>query len=161
MSERHRHHRHPPPEEFPIGMLINGLAKFFSEYQRIQGEKAGIKDSYRSVLFHLRREGGMTQYELACHCQVKPSSMSVTLRSMEENGYIRRVPDEKDQRSIRVYLTDAGVALDEKVRDLIHETEGLFIDALSEQENVQLKNLLAKIYKATIGKEDANHEEIG
>ncbi len=159
--KRHRHHGHHPPEEFPIGMLIGGLSKFFADDQRIRGEKIGIKENFRSVLYHLSREGGLSQYELAYRCQVKPSSMSVTLRSMEEKGYIRRVPDEKDQRSVKVYLTEAGKQLDEKARDLLHETERLFGSALSDQETVELKTLLAKIFKATIGKEDANHEKIG
>lgn len=157
---RHKHHHRPrQPEDFPIGMLVNQLSKFFGDYQRIEGEKVGIRESFRSVVFHLRREGGISQYELAGRCQVKPSSMSATLRSMEEEGYIRRVPDEKDQRLIRVYLTDAGIALDDQVRELIHQTEGLFCSALSEDEAKQLKTLLAKIYKVTIGKEDAVHEE--
>ncbi len=161
MNDVKRHRPHHNPEEFPIGMLIGGLSKYFVEYQRIQGEKAGIKESFGAVLYHLSREKGLTQYELACRCQVKPSSMSVTLRSMEEKGYILRVPDEKDQRSIRVYLTDAGILLDQEAKELLHRTEQQFTAALQEEEVVQLRYLLAKIFKATIGKEEANHEEIG
>ena len=156
--------RHPGwhrPEDMPLGMLINGLHKFFGDRQRIMGEKIGVRDNFRPVLFHLRREDGLSQYELAMRCQVKPSSMSVTLRNMEEQGYICRKADEKDQRLIRVYLTDAGKALDDKLIGLLHETEALFCSALTEEETVALKELLAKIYRVTIGKEEATHEEIG
>lgn len=158
-GKRQRHH-HGDPEEFPLGMLINHLSKFLCDYQRIQGEKCGIRDSFRPVLFHLRRESGLSQYELAMRCQVKPSSMSVTLRNMEEQGYIRRQADEKDQRLTRVYLTEAGIALDEQVIALIRQTEGLMCSALCDEELKQLKTLLAKIYRVTIGKEDAAHEEV-
>ena len=85
----------------------------------------------------------------------------MTLRNMEEQGYIYRQADEKDQRLIRVYLTDAGIALDDRLIGLIHETEALFVNALCEEETVMLKKLLAKIYRVTIGKEEATHEEIG
>lgn len=153
-------HRHNPAD-MPLGMLINGLSKFFGDYQRTMGEKIGIRDNFRPILFHLRHENGLSQYELAMRCQVKPSSMSVTLRNMEERGYICRKADEKDQRLIRVYLTDAGIALDDQLIRLIHEAEAIFCSALDEEEARKLKELLAKIYLVTIGKEDAKHEEIG
>ena len=160
-GKKHRHPGWHSPEDMPLGMLINGLSKFFGERQRTMGEKIGIRDNFRPVLYHLRHEGGLSQYELAMRCQVKPSSMSVTLRNMEEQGYICRKADEKDQRLIRVYLTDAGIALDDRLIGLIHETEALFVNALREEETIMLKKLLAKIYRVTIGKEEATHEEIG
>ena len=160
-GKKHRHPRFHKPEDMPLGMLINGLSKFFGDYQRVQAEKIGIRDNFRSAIFHLRHESGLSQYELAMRCQVKPSSMSVTLRNMEEQGYILRKADEKDQRLTRVYLTEAGKAVDDQLIGLVHETEALFGSALTEEETVKLKELLAKIYRVTIGKEDAKHEEIG
>lgn len=160
MGENSSEHRRPyNPDEFPLGMLINHLAKFFKDYQRIEGEKRGIRNSYRPICFQLRHQCGLSQYELAKRCQVRPSSMSVTLRNMEEEGYILRKPDEKDQRLIRVYLTEQGMELDDQIRELIHQTEGVLGSALDEVEIKQLKGLLAKIYNHTIGKDEATNEK--
>ncbi len=140
-------------------MLINHLSKFFGDYTRQLGEKEGIKDSYRPVLFHLRRHSGLSQLELATRCQVRPSSMSVTLSNMEEDGFITREVDPNDQRQVKVSLTEAGVLLDDKVRMLNHRTEELFCSALDEEEIKELKRLLAKVFIITVGKEDEKGEE--
>lgn len=148
------------PEELPIGMLVKHLSKFFADYSRQLGEKEGIKDSYRPVLFHLRRHSGISQLELAMHCQVRPSSMSVTLSNMEEDGLIKREIDPNDQRQVKVSLTEAGLLLDETVRTLNHRTEELFCSALEEEEIKELKRLLAKVYVVTVGKEDEKGDEV-
>jgi DNA-binding MarR family transcriptional regulator len=148
-------------QERPLGMLINNLSKFFGDYMRQQEASIGIPANFRPIMFHLQREPGLTQLELAKRCQVKPSSMSVTLRSMEEKGFICRETDPMDQRQVHVSLSAAGYEMDHQLHEMLHQTEDLFCSALTEGEVKQLKELLAKIFMVTIGKEEANHEKIG
>lgn len=61
------------------------------------------------VLAHLD-EGDPTMVgELADFLGVTPSTMSLTLKRLEEAGYIRRDRDPADRRVMNVRLTEAGV----------------------------------------------------
>ena len=70
---------------------------------------AGDKHVSRSRL-HLIRvalvEDGIKTSDLAKRLDIRPSSLTDLLNSMEDNGEIIRVRDKQDSRIIRVHLTD-------------------------------------------------------
>lgn len=51
--------------------------------------------------------------ELAEHMGVTPSTMSLTLKRLEDSGYVRRDRDPADRRVVNVRLTEAGVRVRE------------------------------------------------
>jgi DNA-binding MarR family transcriptional regulator len=67
------------------------------------------------------------------------------LHSMEEEGAIVRRPDERDRRLTRVYMTDAGRAIEQEMRagmaDYINRTVG----TLSTADREALEQLLNKL----------------
>jgi MarR family transcriptional regulator, organic hydroperoxide resistance regulator len=73
---------------------------------------------YRSqplVLNALWEREGLTQGDLAKRLKVTPATSTKMLQRMERAGFIRRVPDETDQRVMRVYLTENGHAIQNQV----------------------------------------------
>jgi DNA-binding MarR family transcriptional regulator len=56
--------------------------------------------------------------ELAEHLGVTPSTMSLTLKRLEEAGYVRRDRDPLDRRVTNVRLTEAGVRARDAQREL-------------------------------------------
>jgi len=144
----------PPPSEkddfrsrknefkTPI-MLSNEISKMFSNILR--GEENNISDSYRMLLIHLARQDGRTQLELANLAHIKPPTVSVTLQKMENDGYIRREPDENDLRQMRVYLTEKGREHDMRIRNKIHELEDSIVEVLSPEEFNTVVELMTKI----------------
>ena len=42
---------------------------------------------------------------------LSPSTVTVSLQSLERHGCIRKIPDEKDQRKNRIVITEEGVAV--------------------------------------------------
>lgn len=96
-------------------MLVNRISKRFRDLMRRTGERAGIPARYRDLLRHLAHKDGRTQHELADLAGLTPPTVSVTLRDMEQEGYVVRRPHETDQRITLVYLTDQGRATNEKM----------------------------------------------
>jgi DNA-binding MarR family transcriptional regulator len=66
-----------------------------------------------SILSHLDDVDPTMVGELAEHLGVTSSTMSLTLKRLEDAGYVRRDRDPSDRRVMNVRLTDAGV----RVRD--------------------------------------------
>lgn len=61
-----------------------------------------------AVLCALDRHGAMSVGELAAHEQVRPPSMTRTIRTLEEQRRVRRTPHPDDGRVIVVELTESG-----------------------------------------------------
>lgn len=71
-------------------------------------EDMELNPSQAGILFILNSQGRLSQRQLAQKIGITPPSMTVTLRKLEEHGLIRKEPDEKDQRVIRICLSEAG-----------------------------------------------------
>jgi len=61
-----------------------------------------------SALARLHKLGPTTVADLARAEHVKPQSMSVTVASLEEEGFVVRKNDPDDGRRVNISLTDAG-----------------------------------------------------
>ena len=79
--------------------------------RRLQEEGAGASGTPVAVLKALARADGHDRPgDLAVAAGVAPSVVSRVLPRLEEDGLVRRRPDECDARASRIALTDAGVA---------------------------------------------------
>jgi DNA-binding MarR family transcriptional regulator len=88
---------------------------------------------------------GISQRDLADTLHLSRPSVTTMLHSMEEEGAIVRRPDERDRRLTRVYMTDAGRAIEQEMRagmaDYINRTVG----TLSTADREALEQLLNKL----------------
>lgn len=71
------------------------------------GEK--LTQHQASVLDHLSCGSPLSVSELARHLDVTESTMSIQVTQLENAGYVRRIPDSRDRRRVRVRLTAKGV----------------------------------------------------
>ena len=138
-------------------MLIHEITKLSSNILR--GDEHRVHNSYRMLLFHLVREDGKTQLELAKLCHLRPPTVSVTLQKMEQDGYVIRVPDENDLRQTRVYLTEKGLEYDLKIRKMMEELEYSIIKDLTDEEYIMLTELLCRIRNKLIKEGKSAHRD--
>jgi DNA-binding MarR family transcriptional regulator len=82
-------------------------------YVRAQGllDAIGIYRGQPPVLYVLHEQEGLTQSELAARLEVAPATVTKMLQRLERAGFVQRQTDREDQRVSRVYLTDAGRAI--------------------------------------------------
>ena len=76
---------------------------------RARAERAGVLTlSQVSVLGWLVRVGDLTPGEVAARLRMLPQSLTRTLRSLEQNGWVTRMRDPSDGRQSVLMITDAG-----------------------------------------------------
>ena len=97
------------------------------------------------ILSFLAIGDGTTQLELVRATHLRAPSVSAIVRKMEAEGLVRREADTTDKRAIRVYLTDAGRALDADTIASIKELNVRSLVGLSDSEISELMRLLTKI----------------
>lgn len=105
------------PEEtidFHIRWAWLKIAKMYNR----MGAQVGISQSMGLVLLSIDPKQGTPSTSLGPMMGMEPTSLSRTLKSMEEKGWIIRKPDLTDGRVSRIYLTNEG----EKLRDVSKET---------------------------------------
>lgn len=90
---------------------------------RMYNQKAnqyGISMSVGFILLHIDKEGTPST-QLGPRMGMEPTSLSRTLRTMEEKGFIRREEDKNDKRVVRIFLTEAGLKGRYIARDVIFD----------------------------------------
>ena len=104
-----------------------------------------VKEGYRNILLVLGKEDGISQLTIAGETNLKPSTISIALKKMEREGYITRVNDAKDMRMSRVYLTETGLEIANKVYNRNEEISRLLLCGISEEELNTVLNVVNKM----------------
>ncbi|WP_037582478.1 MarR family winged helix-turn-helix transcriptional regulator [Phaeacidiphilus oryzae] len=108
----------------------------------------GLRLGQDHLLAALWEEDGRTPGEIAAATNVTTPAVTKVSARMVEAGLITRRRDERDNRLVRLYLTDAGRALREPVeteRRLLEET---ITAGLTAAERKHLMSALAKIHRS-------------
>lgn len=127
-------------------MLISEISRLMGDKIREKGVDNPIQQkSGRLLLMELAKKDGRTQLDLVNATHLKAPTISVALQKMEKDGYVLRKPDEYDLRATRVFLTEKGREIDDRIRKRIHEEEALAMVDLTESEYETLVKLLTKI----------------
>ena len=93
-------------------------------------------------------EGRRKAGDLAKLAELSSAAMTNRLDRLEEAGLVRRMPDERDRRSVQIELTDAGRELYERTVDAQAAKEAIVAEALTEEQQDQLNGLLRQIMRA-------------
>ncbi|MBQ7321972.1 MAG: MarR family transcriptional regulator [Clostridia bacterium] len=128
-------------------MLINHISRMFDERMRslLPAGHPMTQNSCRFIMGHLSHHDGITQQELVSNTNMKAPTISVALRTLEEEGWVKREQDPGDLRSVRVYLTEEGRRVDEEFREKLRKTDQLLMQGISEEEEETLIRLLLAV----------------
>lgn len=94
-------------------------------------EQLGLTYPQYITIICLWEEDNQTVKGLSEKLFVEPSTMTPMLKRLEAMGFVRRERDSKDERSVRVALTDAGRSVREKAfayREVTAKAAGLSPD---------------------------------
>ena len=100
--------------DFHLRWAWTKLSRLYSA----EADRKGIPFSYVFILLHTERQGTPST-KLGPKMGMESTSLSRTLKGMEAMGLIERRKDANDKRSMRVFLTQNGVAARRQARDLV------------------------------------------
>jgi MarR family transcriptional regulator, organic hydroperoxide resistance regulator len=126
--------------DFHLRWSWTKLVRLYSQ----EADRRGIKLAYVYVLLHTEKSGTPST-KLGPRMGMEPTSLSRTLRAMEDLGLIERLPDETDGRSMRVFLTNDGIAARREARDLVVKMNERLSSLLGEETSMQLIESMQKL----------------
>ena len=109
----------------------------------------GITQALGYMLINIHEEGTAVS-QIAALMGVKPTSLSRTLKSMEELGLVYRQTDKTDKRSVKIFLTDFGKEKREVAKDVVRKFNEYLNAHINEDDRLQLTSILNKINKLTL-----------
>ena len=116
-------------------------------------EPFGIRPRHVAALIELRDRGDVTQQSLCGRLHLDPTNLVAILNELEQRGYATRRRDPEDRRRHLVEVSKKGIAVIEKVSEVMDGVEDELLDGLEPTERVQLEGLLTSIWEGSGGYE--------
>lgn len=100
--------------DFVVRHLWHKIARLYNQ----KAYEHDLTVSIGFILLNVDKEGTPST-QLGPKMGMEPTSLSRTLKTMEEKGLIYRVSDDKDKRKVLIFLTDEGVSKRKIARNVI------------------------------------------
>src|SRR6184192_161961 len=116
-------------------------------------EPFGIRPRHVAALIELRDRGELSQQSLCGQLHLDPTNLVAILNELELRGYATRRRDPEDRRRHLVEVSKKGIALIEKVSEVMDGVEDDLLDGLEPAERAQLEGLLTSLWERSGGYE--------
>lgn len=132
------------PKEITLDTALLNLRRAMTDALKDQAEKLGQSVAHIEVLKYVFEAGDPTMKSLATHLKITPPSTSTLVEGLVEKGFLERILDSKDRRTIRIKLTTKS----HKLFATLHKSKiSIFNEILSRlnsEDKKQLAHLLNK-----------------
>jgi DNA-binding MarR family transcriptional regulator len=122
----------------------------------------GLRLGQDHLLAALWEQDGRTPGEIAAATNVTTPAVTKVAGRMAEAGLLSRRRDERDNRLVRLWLTDAGRALREPIQAERRLLEEKITEDLTATERKHLMSALAKIHQSAsdlLGSDPVEHDD--
>ncbi len=105
----------------------------------------GLTPALHRLLFHLDREPGCRQVDLAAVMEITPVTVGRMLDRLERQHLVRRAADPEDRRASCVYLDSRGTELMSRLQRIARHTEERALQGLAVEEREALRSALRRV----------------
>ena len=115
--------------------LYNQLVKEMDDLYRIYAKNCNLSETAFWILYCIReREEAFTQREICEYWFYTPQTVNSALKNMTEEGLLLLRAEEGNRKNKRIYLTEKGKEIVEKIVGPLMDAERRALAALGEQE---------------------------
>lgn len=127
--------------------IFYDVVRKLQKQSRDRDEHPHARKGQSHCLYMIERAGKINQRRLADILNIRPTSLSETIKRLEEKGMINRIPDENDKRTYIVSLTEKGNAEMEQIRKSYNSEHQEWLECLTDEELDSFFTILTKINK--------------
>ena len=97
-------------EEIPFGAVISITNRGRDMFVNDRLKPLGLTCGQVPVLMLLAKEQNIMQETLVRHYHLDKGTIARAVKKLEDAGFIRRIPDPRNKRAVRLFLTKKGEA---------------------------------------------------
>lgn len=146
--------------ETPLSILLEKVAHLARHQCGTFFQAYDLMPSAVGILLSLEKHGALSQRELADRVGITPPSITVALRKMENQGYVKKRPDQYDQRVIRIELQEAGRECLEKLHKNMKQVEESVFHGFTQEEKILMRRFLIQMYENIMEQNNWSEEEL-
>ncbi len=123
---------------------------FEKKLSELVGKDISVSQA-RAIVFIASRENVLTtQKDLENEFDLKCSSVSLLISSLEKDGYIIREKIDKDARQNKLVLTSKSVELYQVILNLMSKIMDMYLEDVSKEEIEIFDNVLSKVRNSIV-----------
>ncbi len=143
-----------PEEEEKKELKEKSMPSLFMEINKRYGMRCmsyipmremGIQNAQIPFIMIVHDNNGCSQKEIAEKIGVTPPTVNVSIQRLEKVGFVCRRRDEKDQRIMRVYLTEKGESLVREIKQASKSVEEVMFSNFSDTELCLMRRFFEQI----------------
>jgi DNA-binding MarR family transcriptional regulator len=96
-------------------------------------------------------ESPLPPNQIADRLIISRATVTGLVDSLEQRGYVRRLPHPSDRRMLLIEPTDTGRQVANAFRPIVHQHQKVWMDVLNEKEQGQLIDFLKRLQESLIG----------
>ena len=133
--------------------------RFNKMYLNKKFEPLGINSSQQVYILRICEHEGITQDKLQPLIHINKSNITRALAQLESAGFIRREPNKKDKRTIRLYPTEKARNIYQEIINIEDEWIALITKDFSFQDTETLVSLIKKVGESAIDSLHGDEDE--
>ena len=128
-----------------VGWMLNVLSSRLDAVMNKELKQLDLSLNQFAILMTLMEKEGLTQAEIGRKTARLGYSTTRSIDGLEEKELVERRRDERSRRSYRIYLTNQGSAMDQKLFAIVNKVNEGFLSQISTKEKKQLATILQKL----------------
>jgi DNA-binding MarR family transcriptional regulator len=132
-------------EEGKIGRRLMNVCRMRGKMADQLMENKRLFRGQGILLMVISQNGGLTQSEIADWLKISPAAATKVIKRLEQEGYLERRSDEKDDRVSRVFIRPEGLAVIEDVQSSFKRLDDKTFKGFTEEDLVNFSNFLVRI----------------
>lgn len=128
-----------------LAVLFRQINMYHRNMVQAYLDALGLYVGQPRFLFALSSNPGMTQGEITQLLNVSKETISVSVKRLEQAGYIKRELSSRDKRIRLLYLTEKGKALMPELTEHFKVINEHMFSRLNDEEKVCLENIYKKM----------------
>jgi DNA-binding MarR family transcriptional regulator len=128
-----------------ISIHIHQADLLLSNYVKNLLVPFNIAPEQNLIMMLLWEKDGLPQTEISAKLKKDKTNIARMISNLEQKDLIHRVSEDNDRRLLRVYLTDKGRELGERVNPVIEEFNAAVVKGITEAELNAVKRILSKM----------------
>lgn len=145
-----RHRPHLKEWDSPYRNLMHtymGIHRLHRMVLERQFNKTGVYRSQHQLLMYISENPNTSQKDLAAMHHVSTATVAVSLKKLENGGYIKRVVDKQDNRFNQICITEKGKAIVEGSIAYFQKLETQMFEGFGPEELLQLQGFLDRVFQ--------------
>lgn len=126
-----------------IGISTGVFSRKTQMYMKYFVKKMGLTEVDAIILINVKENPGIIQDQIGHNLSVDNAMVARSLKRMEADGLLKRMIDENNQRTKKVYIEPLGDKAVTKIVDAMSYWDSLIVDGLSDKEKRALVSALA------------------